>query len=360
MASGSKGSKLQLSQLLTRKTHFIQMSQFSSYISDRLTNGFLRSKGEADDLICSFTEIGQLGESFRADFDNAKKALSLSMAVKKAASTSKLETPDGRDLSGFMASGFHNFFPSFINLLQTLTEQNRPFSLVLHGTQAETDSAVPELSLICEGLHPCYSGNNKTSRFEVPANIVRLTGEISATGSLKDESQIVTEGIHNLHASLVFGYCENKIVVISNNSSAMTGTYYDDRHKQQIYFSDDPSIVTLTDPITQQEIPLSAISQKAFVHINPVQAALEADYYIRALAVCQSNFRACLDDIARRPLEADDTDLTPRSYLHKHVMPTLLPVVEMCCRDRPNNPLLYLAAHLLKLEPNGFRLSTNN
>jgi Dpy-30 motif len=323
-------------------------------------NGQIASEADADDLISSFTETGYPGEYVRLQFENAKKFLSVPLSVKKAfaASSGRMEASDGRDLSTFVRSGFVTLFPSFVNLLQTLTEQNRPFSIILHGTEAETDAAFDELSVLCEGVHPCYSGNNKTARFQYTGEILRLSGDITTTLTFEG-SEI--QGIQKTHATLVYEICErSKIIFLANNDNRMTGTYYDDRHAHQIYLSNDPSSVKLIDPISENELVLAEVAKKAFVRIDPIQAALENDYFVRAVSTCESELRAYLDDLARRPMQPPEQPLTPRSYLNKHVLPTLLPVIELCCRDRPSDPLSYIAANLWRYEPTGFREVSKN
>jgi len=43
--------------------------------------------------------------------------------------------------------------------------------------------------------------------------------------------------------------------------------------------------------------------------------------------------------------------MPPRSYLDKHVMPTLLNGLQQLVRERPSDPVEFLAGYLLKNNP---------
>ena len=269
-----------------------------------------------------------------------------------------METPDGVDVGKYLQSGYHTFLPSFINLLQTFVDQRRKFCIVLHGSSKDTDDAYDELSALCKGIHPSFSGYNRTSQFQMPGELLRLSGSIENGSSLhlvNDESSSVTD-VQAMHAMLLYDVFErSQLIFISNESDKVTGTYYDDRKVQQIYLTSDPSKISVTDPITLQPVPILSLRGKAFFQIDLAKAAQDPDYFIRAVSACESDFREYLSSLTSRRSVHYEDDLSPRSYLATRIMPTLLPVVELCCRDRPEDPLAYLAFNLLKYEETGFR-----
>ena len=319
---------------------------------------FQNSNHDSLHELSTFTDPGHPGEALIGELDSIRKSLGLSVAVKKAfaAASNKMETADGQDIGKYLQSGFHTLLPSFVNLLQTFADQRRNFCLVLHGSPEDAETALDEIRTLCQGIHPSYSGNNKTNKFQMPGELLRLSGSIENGEGLMFDNGVVETEIQAMHAKLLYDTFERcRLVFIANKNDKLTGTYYDDRRVQQIFMTGDPSKVSITDPITLQQMPVSSIRGKAFFHIDQSKAALDPDYFVRAVSACESEFRQYLDSLSIRRMAETEEELSPRSYLDKHIMPTLLPVVELCCRDRPEDPLAYLAFNLLKYEETGYR-----
>jgi len=104
--------------------------------------------------------------------------------------------------------------------------------------------------------------------------------------------------------------------------------------------------------------PLSfAEADDVYMHrVDFYQACLDGDYFINALRKCDTKMsqkvlesRRMLDEKA---VEAKIPDvmksLPPKEYLYRSVIPALLPALEACQRDRPADPIEFIAFYMLR------------
>jgi len=119
-----------------------------------------------------FTNPNEPGQRLRPFFDKMLKALSYSnnWLLAKAYDIKKVvlneeEVPEDSNEpeQAIMRLGRHQVLPSFWQLLIHLTKRERNFSIVLRSFSAKQLSIMQrELQFFCKGLHPAYSGQNKT------------------------------------------------------------------------------------------------------------------------------------------------------------------------------------------------------
>jgi len=105
--------------------------------------------------------------------------------------------------------------------------------------------------------------------------------------------------------------------------------------------------------------PLSfAQADDVFMHrVDFFQACLDSEYFIKALKTCEVNMSKAILDSRRVAIESSAAaalsagalkDLPPKEYLYRTVTPALLPALEACQRDRPSDPIEFIAFYLLR------------
>ena len=359
---------------------------FSDFLALLSTTGKLTPRESPRDMMISFTDPKSPGERLRPSFDLIVKALSVSQMIRKAygldksaLNTNLLQTNMSQsspraaaDPASFVKGGYHRLFPSFVNLLTSLASSKRKYSVVLHGTPEEVSLVVEELNAIFDGGHPCYSGANKTSRILLDGSKGSTDMRVRVCGKLEmvsDESVLSFDnykdglsfkGVQEIHAGLLYDICDNhKIVAISEDHGNLTGSYYDESSLHQIFLSSNESKVKLIDPVSYEAIDPICISGRSFVKIDSVQAALDNSYFQNVVEQAEREMIEFLAPVDETPLSSNFTSTeeatSPKSYLLKKVMPALIPVINLCCRDRPHDPMLFIAAGLLRYQNQSFR-----
>jgi hypothetical protein len=100
-----------------------------------------------------------------------------------------------------------------------------------------------------------------------------------------------------------------------------------------------------------------AEAEDVFIHRTDFyQACLDSDYFIKALKTCETKMSKKILE-SRRVAEALAADgnkpdvlksLPPKEYLYRTVIPALLPALEACQRDRPADPIEFIAFYMLR------------
>lgn len=133
-----------------------------------------RNTAETKKSTC--TDIGEPVEAFRKFFDaiiksmahTNNKALMKAYAMQHSVILDENEVPEDPELSAalnIMRYGRHQITPSFWNLLIHLVKENRVFSLVFRTwNQDQLAPLKRELNSFCEGGHPAYNGQNRTTQ----------------------------------------------------------------------------------------------------------------------------------------------------------------------------------------------------
>lgn len=100
-------------------------------------------------------------------------------------------------------------------------------------------------------------------------------------------------------------------------------------------------------------------AENAYMHrVDFYQACLDPEYYIKALKTCEATMtkkildsrKALEDKAAAKGITSKDVlkSLDPKEYLYRTVTPALLPALEACQRDRPENPIEFIAFYMLR------------
>merc|ERR1711904_741198 len=121
--------------------------------------------------------------------------------------------------------------------------------------------------------------------------------------------------------------------------------------------------VDVRDVVSGEAIPLEA-ARDLFVHrVDFFQAIMDPDYFIKALSTCELNMSKRLVDLKCVKSDLQERmdpkilkELPPTEYLNRTIIPALLPAVEACQRDRPKDPISFIAFYMLR-HKNGYSKS---
>lgn len=104
--------------------------------------------------------------------------------------------------------------------------------------------------------------------------------------------------------------------------------------------------------------PLSfAEAEDVYMHrVDFYNACLDGDYFIKALKTCETKMsqkilesrRAAELAVAENEKPEVLQSLPPKEYLYRTVIPALLPALEACQRDRPADPIEFIAFYMLR------------
>jgi len=114
--------------------------------------------------------------------------------------------------------------------------------------------------------------------------------------------------------------------------------------------------VDVRDVVNGEPLPF-AEAEDVFMHrVDFYQACLDGDYFIKALKGCETKMSKKILE-SRRVADESAADgekpevlksLPPKEYLYRTVIPALLPALEACQRDRPADPIEFIAFYILR------------
>jgi len=114
--------------------------------------------------------------------------------------------------------------------------------------------------------------------------------------------------------------------------------------------------VDVRDVVNGEQLPYSE-AEDVFMHrVDFYQACLDTDYFIKALKNCEVNMSKKILESRRVADEKAAVSgkpevlatLPPKEYLYRTVIPALLPALEACQRDRPADPIEFIAFYMLR------------
>jgi len=120
--------------------------------------------------------------------------------------------------------------------------------------------------------------------------------------------------------------------------------------KRDAYCVDVRDVVN-GDPLSFEE------ADDVYMHrVDFYQACLDGDYFTKALKNCETKMsqkilesRRVADEMAAQSEKPEVLkSLPPKEYLYRTVIPALMPALEACQRDRPADPLEYIAFYMLR------------
>ncbi|KAF4651257.1 hypothetical protein FOL47_000519, partial [Perkinsus chesapeaki] len=310
--------------------------------------------------------------------------------------------------------GLYSILPSFINMIIRLTQEKRDFALVLWDdiTTTEDDDAddstnlhttidmqyvIEELRLLCEGKHPMYCGKYKTNKVIIngddsdtnepillfPHRRKQQQGSngaktaaaekeeeapIDANNNSIESESLMTEyrGYSDVYCGLVHEMIpEGRMVSImeKNGEEEVRKILINtaDTNIQHIYLGKARKVSKLTvmDVLTKLEIGLV---------VDDYMATKDEEYFNN---IIYDAIQQHTDKLRREKEEGaaaaalgynnnlDRSDkatssLTPRSYLRQTVLPVLTPAINEVSRDRPKDPITYIAMYMLKHKEDGY------
>jgi len=134
-----------------------------------------------------------------------------------------------------------------------------------------------------------------------------------------------------------------------------------DTKVQHIFFDghiqkDNACCVDVRDAVNGEPLSFAEADDVYMHRVDFYQACLDGDYFVKALKTCETKMSTKILDSRR---VADDKaaegerpevlkSLPPKEYLYRTVIPALLPALEACQRDRPADPIEFIAFYMLR------------
>lgn len=144
-----------------------------------------------------------------------------------------------------------------------------------------------------------------------------------------------------------------KVLYVDPEETRVQHIFFDGNIQAENTYSVDVRDATSGNPI-----PYAEAKDVYFHRVNPVQATVEMNYFIEALQRCEQEHTERIKKKKRAKAEGKDEgkvfsrdellELPAKEYLYKTVMPGLLPALELCSRDRPEDPINFIAFQLLR------------
>eukprot|EP00927_Polykrikos_kofoidii_P079318 TRINITY_DN76100_c0_g1_i1.p1 TRINITY_DN76100_c0_g1~~TRINITY_DN76100_c0_g1_i1.p1 ORF type:complete len:555 (-),score=121.48 TRINITY_DN76100_c0_g1_i1:77-1741(-) len=114
--------------------------------------------------------------------------------------------------------------------------------------------------------------------------------------------------------------------------------------------------VDVRDVVNGEPLKYADAAGMFFHRVDFCKAMLDQDYFVRALEDCENRMsqaivqtRRVADALAEHQEKPDAMKkLPPKEYLYRTVIPALLPALEACQRDRPADPIEFIAFYLLR------------
>jgi len=129
---------------------------------------------------------------------------------------------------------------------------------------------------------------------------------------------------------------------------------------QHIFFDgamgqSDARCVDVRDVVSGEPLPFSEVNDMFLHRVDLYQAATDMEYFIKALEACELKMSKKIVESRRFSQEAEQVDepqevprLPHKEYLYRNVIPALLPALEACQRDRPSDPIEFIAFYMLR------------
>jgi len=309
---------------------------------------------------------------------------------------------EGDDAGNCARFGRLRIIPSFLNFVTHLVKENRDFQIVFRGFGTGLDDVRKEWNLYCEGEHPCFCGQNKTRKVllngQKDSRDLRITDE--NTGRMDRMTQAlefpsrnstkVKEGeedflmftptkfskSHGIYAGLDEISMEGAVAIQddyeyweSNEFSADSSkSLYLDQANYKVHhiffdgtLSVDPnrSTVDVRDAVTGEPIDYDSVIDHELFRVNFVRAITELNYFIDVLPGLEKRFKQRVirwreEELQRqlemsiRPPLIDGEEMSAKQYIYTNIIPALAPALEICTRDRPPDPLEFLAFYMLR------------
>jgi len=130
---------------------------------------------------------------------------------------------------------------------------------------------------------------------------------------------------------------------------------------QHIFFDghiqkDNAYCVDVRDAVNGQSLSFAEADNSYMHRVDFYAACLDSDYFIKALKTCETNMSVKILESRRvadeKMSQGEKPEvlktLPPQEYLYRTVIPALLPALEACQRDRPADPIEFIAFYMLR------------
>eukprot|EP00931_Biecheleriopsis_adriatica_P024407 TRINITY_DN15217_c0_g1_i1.p1 TRINITY_DN15217_c0_g1~~TRINITY_DN15217_c0_g1_i1.p1 ORF type:complete len:572 (-),score=154.72 TRINITY_DN15217_c0_g1_i1:42-1688(-) len=135
---------------------------------------------------------------------------------------------------------------------------------------------------------------------------------------------------------------------------------------QHIFFDgnigqENPYCVDVRDVVSGEPIPFAEAEDVFFHRVDLFQAVTDTDYFLKAIEACETKMSQKILEARRsagltafqalqesKLASAAAAAMTPKEWLYRNIIPALLPALEACQRDRPEDPIEFIAFYMLR------------
>ncbi|CAE7939793.1 unnamed protein product [Symbiodinium sp. KB8] len=135
---------------------------------------------------------------------------------------------------------------------------------------------------------------------------------------------------------------------------------------QHIFFDgnvekEDAACVDVRNAVNGEPIPLEKSSNVYLHRVDIFQAVTDVEYFLKATEACELSMSKmivedrhaegvvrALSEEEQKKAAAAAAAMTPKEWLYRNIIPALLPALEACQRDRPEDPIEFIAFYMLR------------
>mmetsp|Transcript_69928 Transcript_69928/g.138472 ORF Transcript_69928/g.138472 Transcript_69928/m.138472 type:complete len:543 (+) Transcript_69928:70-1698(+) len=123
----------------------------------------------------------------------------------------------------------------------------------------------------------------------------------------------------------------------------------------------DARCIDVRDVVDGESLPLPEVNGMFLHHVDLYRASTEDEYFITALEACERKMSQQIlqSRHVATPLEStaaasaspqgnEEEKQTHKEWLNRNIIPALLPAMEACQRDRPADPIEFIAFYMLR------------
>merc|ERR1719316_796384 len=317
------------------------------------------------------------------------------------------EDPNADWATNLVRFGRYRILPSFFKLLQELNREKRMnATIVLRSSSAKLlEEVAVEINNFCNTKHPLYSGSNRTKKAILNGEkgsinfqlVEESKGKLDTSeewsmsfdarnsapppppkkeedplglgdDDIEEKPEFVPtqyDGFQQIYAGLV------KEVTLERPMCMIEGKVPKDAeaepptvmlvdsgdtsvHQIYAYAGTKPLNVALLDAVDGKKLPVEK-NADMFLRVDPYRAITELEYFLKEIKGLEAMRTQKLLDEKQAPL-VNGAEMTleelralpVKEYLYRTVLPALLPGLQVITRDRPPDPVLWLALYLLR------------
>jgi len=319
------------------------------------------------------------------------------------------ETDEDAVKRNLVRFGRYRILPSFFFLLNSLNKekpQRTNITVVLRSfSEALLQDVAREIQMFCNTEHPCYSGTMRTKKAILNGDKGSMDFQLTDAFKGRLVKDVGDDGQYEMYLNLpdrdsnpppeftpdpnnpdalppdhtpepttYDGYSAISAGIAKEIAAETKMCYIEDQNPKdedpthvlfldkgdtavhQIYVSPgtQPLAVDLRDAKDNSELNAEDFPD-VFLRVDPYRAITEVDYFLKEIAGLEKQRTEEIKKAKEAPV-AKAAELTreelkalpPKDYLYKTVIPALLPALQVITRDRPPDPVTWLALYLLR------------